>query len=172
MATEEQTSHNANGVIYSTSYTKDGQRLTISNRRVTKLGFWLRKLADPTGDVTFEIRKISPDDVISSKVWGDASALPTEDTYEEVEFDTPQTVNEEVRICADFSGGDGSNFVVVRYQNTDVKGDEYRSQYQSPNWVDSAAQDGAYIYTYEEAAAGLENKSANMGAKMIAGKMI
>lgn len=171
MATEEQTETQFDWALCSATTTRGGQRLTISNRQVTKLGLWLKKVNSPTGDVTLTIRKVSDDGVLLTKVWGDAADLPTERTYKEVEFDTPQTINEEVRILAEFSGGDANNQVCVAIKLSDVKADECFTYYESPDWDEGGGYDCAYIYTYTEEA-GLENKSANMGAKMIAGKLI
>lgn len=146
--TEEQTQHNFSWGLYSTAETRAGQKLTISNRQVTKLGFWLLKVNSPTGDVTLTMRKVSDDSLIYSKVWGDAADLTTDPVYEEVEFDTPETINEEVRILAEFSGGDANNQVKVRMQATDVKADEQFCVYETPDWTDYAAYDSAYRYTY------------------------
>lgn len=168
MPTEEQTSYN-DEVAIQTARKRGGQRLTIPNREVTKLGFWLRKRNNPTGDVTFEIRRVSDDGLIVSKVLGDASGLQDPVNYEEVTFDTPTNINEEVRICIYYPFGDLTDNVRLNYQDSDVKADEYLTY---GGWSDFTDLDCAYIYTYEEPAVGLENKSANMGAKMIAEKLI
>lgn len=148
-----------------------GQRLTIPNRSVTKLGFWLYKDGVPPGNVTFRIRKVLGDVLIAEKIWGLANDLPGILTYEEAELDIPVTVNEEVRIAPFIEGGDAANHVHVAFKNGDVKGGELWTQF-SPPWGDNATRDGTYRYTWEEPPAGLENKSANMGARLIAGKMI
>jgi len=145
--TEEQTAHNAVIALYSGSRIRAGQRLTISNRIVTKLSFPIRKFGSPTGNVTFTIRKVSDDSVLASKVWGDASALPTTVTWEEITFDSPININEEVRIQVEFSGGDSSNTVRYRYQDTDVKASELHTRYIT-SYTDRSGNDGAYIYTY------------------------
>ena len=95
MAVEEQTSYNTWLGLYGASWLKAGQRLIIPNREITKLGFWLNKAGAPTGNVTFEIRRISPDEIINSKVWGDAGALSVDIIYREVTFDTPLTIDED-----------------------------------------------------------------------------
>ena len=148
--TEEQTEHNVSTPLYGSYRRRAGQRLTISNRTVTKLGFWLLKANLPTGDVTFEIRKVSDDSLICSKVWGDAGDLTVIATYCEVEFDTPPTINEEVRICVLFLGGDPSNVFYARIQDTDVKADEYTSLMLDTTWTDITTADCAYRYKYYE----------------------
>jgi len=148
-AIEEQTSINAAYPLYSGSKTRVGQKLTISNRIVTKLTFRMGDIGSPSGDVTFTIRQLD-DTVLASKVWGDAGDLGTSD-WREVTLDTPILVNEEVRISAEFSEGDASNYPYVTFQNTDVKASEGLSYYDG-NWTDEGGNgndyDCAYKYTY------------------------
>ncbi|MBA7566852.1 hypothetical protein ES708_08551 [subsurface metagenome] len=146
--TEEQTQFNAFGALSSPYTHYLGQRLIISNREVTKLGFWLSKTNSPTGDVIFQIHRISPDEVIASKLWGDASTLPTTPTYQEVKFDTPTLINEEVRICVHYPYGTMYSFITVRYQDTDVKANEYLSYFANLTWQDFTDMDCAYRYKY------------------------
>ncbi|GAJ14032.1 unnamed protein product, partial [marine sediment metagenome] len=102
---EEQLQNGNLQTIYGGDYEKVAQKLTIPNRSICKLGFWLLKIGEPTGAVIFDIRRVSDDSIISSKEWGDAADLPTDLTYEEVDFDDPQTSNEEVRIAVGFAYG-------------------------------------------------------------------
>ncbi|MBA7581058.1 hypothetical protein ES708_22958 [subsurface metagenome] len=148
--TEEQPVYNYEAWgIFSDGDTRAGQKLNISNRQVIKLGFWLKKKDNPTGNVAFTIRKVSNDDVLLSKDWGDAATLPTEITYKEVTFDTPQTINEEVRICCEFSGGDSFNKIIVALNLGDIKPDECFTVYEAPSWND-LGYDCAYRYKYYE----------------------
>jgi len=146
--TEEQTQYNAFIALSSPYSHYAGQRLIISNREVTKLGFWLSKTNAPTGDVIFQIRRISPDEVIASKLWGDASTLPTTPTYEEVKLDTPTLINQEVRISVHYPYGSLYSFITVRYQDTDVKANEYLSYFANLTWQDTTDMDAAYRYKY------------------------
>lgn len=147
MATEEQTQHNASDLLYSGSTVRAGQKLTITNRLISSLQFGLSKSGSPTGDVTFTIRRVSDDGVIASKVWGDAGSLTVVNTLYEAIFDTPVMVNEEVRILAEFSGGDSSNYVLLSLKNSDVKANECYTRYAS-EWEDKSDYDTYYIYTY------------------------
>jgi hypothetical protein len=147
--TEEQTQYNSILGLNGAEDTRGGQRLTVSNRTITGLGFWLRKEGgSPTGNITFSIRKVSDDSVIVSKIWGNASAVPGDYTYEEVTFDSPVAINEEVRLCCEFSGGDESNWIGVALQLTDVKSNEYACRWWS-TWYSFTGYDFAYIYTYK-----------------------
>ena len=150
MAVEEQTQYDSSIGMFSAQVIRDGQRLTIPNRLVTNLGFWLHKSGSPSGDVTFTIRKVSDDSIINSKVWGAATGLEAGPTYEEVEFDTPVTINQEVRIACEFSGGNADNRVFLNLQNADVKANECRSYHYEGEWSDVGNNDDAYRYTYEE----------------------
>ncbi|GAI59212.1 unnamed protein product [marine sediment metagenome] len=91
---------------------------------------------------------MSDDSLISSKVWGDAADLTTELTYKEVEFDSPQVINEEVRISGEFSGGSTTHQVNVGRKIGDVKPNEFFSVYQTPTWTDYESYDCAYRYTF------------------------
>lgn len=125
-----------------------GQKLTISNRKVTKLGFWLKRSGSPTGNVTFTIRRVTDDYVILSKVWGDAGDLPGSVSYEELEFATPETINEQVRISAEYSGGNSSNTVDVQHSSINVKGNEMLSWCRDTTWSDRSDRDMRYRYKY------------------------
>jgi len=145
--TEEQTTYNAAASMYAGATTRRGQRLTISNRVVTKLSFPLYKVNSPTGNVTFTIRDLA-DNILNSKVWGNASALQTSVTWEEVEFTTPININGEVRTLVEFSGGDGANAISIYSQDTNVKANELRTHYYIDTYYDDDTYDCAYKYTY------------------------
>jgi len=149
MATEEQTTHNVFGGVHAGGVIRSGQRLTISNRVVSKLSFPVAKLNSPVGDVVLGIRQLD-NTLLGSKVWGDVSSLaayPTV-TWIEVTLDTPLTVNEEVIIYVEFTGGDATDTLVIYTNSGDVKADEYKVQYVT-SWTSYTDDDDAYIYTYE-----------------------
>ena len=146
--TEEQTFSFLPQGLYAGAVTRAGQRLTISNRKVTKLGFWLTKLGSPTGIVTFTIRTPVGNVVLLEKAWGDASGLTTTKTYYEVAFDTPTIINEQVYILAEFSGGSLNNEVEYCYRASDVKPDECYVFYEAGYYSPKLAWDGAYRYKY------------------------
>ena len=146
--TEEQTQHNTPLALYAEERRRVGQILTIPNRKVTKLGFWLYRLGSPAGDVTFKIRRVSDDSLISSQLWGDAGALPTEITYEEVEFPDPQIINEEVRIYIHYYGGNTENYVAIRFQSANVKDAEQLTHMPNLTWFNVFYWDCAYRYKY------------------------
>ncbi|GAI66374.1 unnamed protein product, partial [marine sediment metagenome] len=140
---DEQTTSDSYTSLFEGDAVRVAQRKTISNRYITKLGFWLSKYYSPTGDVTFTVRKVSDDEVILTKVWGNASALTTEATYKEVTFTTPVLVNEEVRLCVEFSGGGIMATVKVEDNSGDVKACENEWRYIS-EWTDWVPRDLKY----------------------------
>lgn len=146
--TEEQTEYDGFYALYSGFRKRYAQRLTIPDRTVTKLAFLLRKGGAPTGDITFEIRKVSDDSLICSKVWGDIADLSTEEDWKEAAFDTPETINEEVRICVLYEGGDDTNYLQCAVQTSDVKADEYFCFMATTSWYDAESHDFTYIYSY------------------------
>lgn len=152
MPTEEQTTYNNNYSVRAGGYLKVVQKLLISNRIVSHLSFRLYKYGTPSGDVTFEIRRISPDEVIASKVWGNITGMSTAPSWLEVELDSPVLINEIVRIGVSFPFGDVSNRLKIEYNDSDIKADEYLGVWNGSTWSDAPTADLAYIYTYEEEA--------------------
>jgi len=149
MATEEQTQYDTALILQTTVSHRGGQRITISNRTVTKLGFWLRKYGNPPGSYYFSIRKVSDDSVIVSEAVGTADSLTTTITYTEHTFASPPYINEEVRILVEYTSGNATNLITTYRQNDDVKASEDATYYQSGAYTDRTAQsDHAYIYTY------------------------
>ena len=132
-----------------------GQRLTIPNRTVTKLSFYLAKTGSPNGNVTFAIRKVSDDSLIASKVWGNANTLPTDPAWKEVTLDAPVLINEEVRIYQEYDATALPNGIKAYATVTDVKAGENWCDWNFvDDWRDFGSggtnYDAPYIYTYEE----------------------
>ncbi len=146
--TEEQTQHDSILYIRTPLINRAGQRLTIAHRKVTNLAFVLSKYGSPTGSLTFEIRRVSDNSLIVSQVWGDISALTGSPVWREVVFDTPPTIDEEVRICAYYPGGNISNRLTFYYKTGDIKANEHFTTYQNTSWSDQTGNDAAYRYTY------------------------
>ncbi|MBA7520409.1 hypothetical protein ES705_12505 [subsurface metagenome] len=121
------------------------------NRKIATLAFYLVKLGTPTGDVTFTIKEFPTGIVLNSKVWGDASDVPTDYpplVWTEVEFDTPILIDTLVRMLVEFSGGDGENQIALFLQSGgSVKPDEEFDM--DVEGVDPT-KDAAYRYKYWE----------------------
>ena len=147
---EEQTDSTSDILIKGVNAPTCGHRLFILSRKVSKLGFFLKRSGDPTNNLTFTIRKVSDKSLIVGKLWGAAADVPTDLTYLEVEFDTPTLVNEEVRILIEHPGAHPDDFVISRLQMSDVKANEFwtRGSIEAP--VDMETWDFAYRYKYYE----------------------
>ncbi|GAJ19279.1 unnamed protein product, partial [marine sediment metagenome] len=132
---EEQTEQERELQMGSPNMPWAGQKLTIPNRRVTKLAFVLNKTGSPTGNITFTIRKVTDDSLIASKLWGDASLLTTEPTWYEKEFDTPVLINGLVYILMESEAPYYTDIARLGYMNADVKPDEHFCYYLPPDWT-------------------------------------
>lgn len=146
--TEEQTQHNAAlGLI---EYWALGQHLLITDRRVSKLGFWLHKSGDPPGVLNFQIRRWTDHAILLEKPWGYCSDLTTDITFYELAFDTPTLISDDVFISPTVSErGSIAHRVWIRYQNTDVKADEcYAYENGDHSFNDNIYRDTAYRYKY------------------------
>jgi len=148
--TEEQTDSNSDVSIVGVNAPTCGQLLFIPNRKVTKLGFLLRKQGSPTGDVLFTIRNASDKSLILSKVWGDASVVPAPLTYLEVEFDDPTIIDLEVRCLIEHPDYAADDFLISRLQQSDVKPDECWTRGSIADPVDMLTWDFVYRYKYYE----------------------
>ena len=130
------------------TYSKGGQWLTIPNRKIIKLGFWLRKVGSPTGNVTLTIRKNSDKSLIVSKVWGSAAGISPSETYCEVVFDSPPTINEEVLILAEADWQSIPNYIQPKAATPSLKPDENYVRWTGFTWDYQTTYDCAYRYTY------------------------
>lgn len=151
MATEEQTQFNNSTPIGISLNVRVAQKLPITNRLVSKLGFWLHKVGTPPGNVTFVIYAQDDDEVLASKVLGTADSLTTSPAYYEVTFDSPVSINEAVYIAAVDTEVNGTNYVRVNLQlNPSVKAGENLATHNGTVWSTSGITeyDCAYIYTY------------------------
>jgi len=149
MATEEQTVAN----IYSsiTNGISWGQRVTITNRVVSKLSFYLSRTGSPDGAVTFLIRAVDGDAILATKLLGNSIDISTTPAWYEVEFDTPVLINEEVYLLQVATGGEAGNLIQIysSYPN-DVKEDEYLvTRGGTGIYTNRPDYDSDYIYTYE-----------------------
>lgn len=172
MPVEEQTLYDSDYALFNGVVRKNGQKLTIPDRKVTKLAFYVKRTGTPTSNVHYAIKRTSDDSTIIDEVVCTADEIGTSHEWKEHEWTAPPTINEEVRIYAYVEDGSSGHQIDAAYQSTDVKADEHRCGAYATTWFEKTGEDTTYRYTYEEPAVGLENKSANMGAKMIAGKLI
>ncbi|GAI62318.1 unnamed protein product [marine sediment metagenome] len=131
-----------------------GQHFFIPpDRKIATLAFYLVKMGTPTGDVTFTIKTYPDGIVLNSKVWGDASDVPTDIpvlVWTEAEFDTPILIDtiRQVRMIVEFSGGDGENQIALcRQDGGSVKPDE---EFVMDVEGSDPTSEAAYRYKYWE----------------------
>jgi hypothetical protein len=134
------------------SWVRLGQRLVIPDREVLSIGYHVRRVGSPTGDVSLAIYDTETDEVIFSQVWGDASNLPESGAsgYCEVVLDPPIRINREVRLCVEYYGGNATDYCVAAYYTGDkITGESYTNYYHYGGWHDiGEAEEGSYCYTY------------------------
>ncbi len=151
MAVESQTTYNTsiNVALYD-GRTRVGQKLTIPRSSVSKLSFPLKiRDGNPTFAIYLSIYKVSDGSLLGKKLWGVASSLTSSWSWKEVTFDKAIPVNEEVYICVDAPDATpAGNVVAVGWEDSDVKGGELLSFYESGVWIDQTGHDCPYEYTY------------------------
>ena len=131
-------------------WTRLGQKLVILDREVLSIGYHVRRVGLPSGNVTLSIYDTETDAVIFSEVWGDASELPVSGTsgYCEVTLDPAIRINREVRLCVEYYGGNTTDHCVAAYYTGDKITGECYTNYRN-QWHDiGEAEDGSYCYTY------------------------
>ena len=129
-----------------------GQRLTIPDRKVTSIGYHVRRVGNPAGDVIISLRDASTDEVIFSAIWGDAGELQQSGStgYCEVALAAPMRVSGDVRICAEYYGGNSTDYCVGGYYSGNkVSGEWYTNYLHDGRWHDiGEAEEGSYCYDY------------------------
>ena len=143
----------------SSTWDRIGQRLTISNRKVSDLYFKTYKVGSPSGTITFAIRKVSNDAILASTVWGNAGDVSanTAGVWIGATFNSAVNINEEVRTLMEWSGSIGSttNYLAFMGASTDVKASEYVTRYYAAGngytGYDEATWDTTYYYIYASA---------------------
>ncbi len=137
-----QTLQNSNQPLKSGSAIRAAQKLILTGGTLEYVRFFLKKEGSPTGTMNVRVRKVSDDNIIeTSATTLDVSTLST--SYEWKEFALTCSPSEEVRICAEYSGGGGADTVVAGFYNSDVCVGCY-SNYVS-SWTDESPWDATII---------------------------
>lgn len=120
-------------------YPRVGQKINIPNKTICRVDFYLKKYGSPTGTLYARIRKVSDDSIIeTSPTTLDVATLTT--TFAWYSFAFNSLVNEEVRICVEFTEGSSGNRVLVGLWSADVISG-VRSYYYLATWYDSIYYD-------------------------------
>jgi len=148
--TEDQTFYDMEFSLSDYHYLAVGQKLTIPNREVTKLGFWLRKDNSPTMDVYARIRKLSDHSIYREAVIINATALDGAITYYEATFSETIILDEVCYITCEVDEHQSPNTVQLSATTSDVKEDENLHRNYDAAWSDIPTWDCAYRYKYYE----------------------
>jgi hypothetical protein len=148
---------NLGGQNSSATWARLGQRLVADDWQVVSLGFRVCRVGNPQGNITFSIRDSATDEIIVSKVWGDASALADQGCsgYTEVTFGSPVMVDGDVRFCIEFYGGNTTDYCQVGYFSGDRITGQYYTNYANystdvEGWHDiGEAEEAAYCCVYQ-----------------------
>ena len=164
MATESQTSQDANISIGESTATRDivGQKITVTDRTITAITFKLMRIGSPDGNLYFRIYNQTgyPGTLIYEELLMANSAVsnssPTDYT---LTFAAPQYLNQGVRLVLYSSNSQaGSNYTLLYYKNANVKSGEYlcfNDLTPTPVWDGPAgvegegAGDAYYSYEYD-----------------------
>jgi len=126
-----------------------GQRLTI-NGTIYKIGYRVWKMGSPTGNITFSLYDAGTDEILFSRVWGDASQLNTLNVSSPqfVEVSPPLRLDREVRLCVEYYGGNETNYCQAGYYTGDKIAGQWYTNYTN-QWHDiGEAEEGSYYLSY------------------------
>ena len=134
-----------------------GQRVVAKDWQVISLGFRVCRIGNPQGNVTISVRDSATDEIIASKVWGDAGELPDQGCsgYREVVFDGVVKVDGDVRFCVEFYGGNTTDYCQSGYFSGDRTAGQWYTNYANyctdvHGWHDiGEAEEMAYCITYQ-----------------------
>jgi len=133
------------------SWCKLGQRLVIPNLYVTAIGYHVWKIGNPTGNITFSVYNATTNELMVSKVWGDAGNLTAWGSggYQVVALDEPIRINGEIKLCVEYYDGDMENYCGAGYYSGNFKTGEFYTNYRYNQWHDiGEAEEGSYHYTW------------------------
>lgn len=140
------------------TWSRLGQRVVIEDGEIYCLGYRLCKVGNPTGNVTLSVRDSTTDAVLWSQVWGDASELPdaNNNTYSRVFCDADYLVkvDGDIRICAEYYGGNETDYVQAGYYSGDKITGQWYTNYtnystDASGWHDiGEAEEAAYYMSY------------------------
>lgn len=130
--------------LYSGAVERCGQRYDDFPRsRIQSASFYMIKSGSPPGDLYCRIRAVSGDTLLGTL--GSMAADSLTGAWTEYTFDDT-TINlteaQDVRAVIEYSGGDGSNYVLVGCYNADAVSGNFT--YYNGSWTDDNAIDTTY----------------------------
>lgn len=104
--------------LHAGTWIRIAQKLTVPNKTVCRVGYYIRKGGSPTGTAYARIRRVSDDGIIeTSSDTVDVSTLTAAFVWHYFTFDS--LVDEEVRISLEYNGGDAGNYIETYITNID-----------------------------------------------------
>lgn len=136
-ATISQDTQNGYVSLKSTGYTGQGQHFTdFPISTITSIQIYLNKTGSPTGTLYVRARKVSDDSIIGTLGSIDVSTISS--GHNAYTFNTTPVFNsavQDIRITAEYSGGDNSNSIETYYTDSNVLAGSIWSYYLS-SWAD------------------------------------
>lgn len=130
-----------------TDYQRVGERIdTFPISTVLSVSFLLKKTGSPTGILSATLRTVTGDTLLGTFGTLDASTISTSATFYTFYTFVPNTVTQNVRFQAEYSGGDTSNCVVFHGINANLIAGSWTG-YQA-GYSDSALYDAAIRLAY------------------------
>ena len=149
LLTEEQTT----GILWSSisDWVSWGQRLTINNRLVSKLSFYLARDGFPAGEVWYRIRRTSDGAYLFNQKLMNSVGIEIIPQWYDMDISPPLLINEEVEIEAMATFNGAGNLINIWMSTVDVKPGEF-SYFRSAAgvYIDHPTWDFMYKYTYQQ----------------------
>lgn len=147
--TQEVTDSNEN--VSAVHNTRVGQRVNDFAGNISSVEFYFTKAANPVGTGYARVRKVSDDSIIGTL--GSLDVATIVGAQWKTFNSTPVAVTEtmDVRITFEYSGGDGINYVVMKYWGAgDITSFGLHTTFGVAGpWVDFAAEDLDFRISYE-----------------------
>lgn len=110
------------------------------------LGFYIKKVNNPTGNITFRVRKVSDDSILGEKLLGAAADITGSYVLYTVTFTPSVKLDTEVYLSLEFPGGDATNYLFVQFSETDIYANEVAWKYLT-SWVSCSPWDVNSVVT-------------------------
>ncbi len=152
-----QTSSNSTSYMYNASggLVKVGERVYadyVSGRTLKRVEFCIWKYGSPPGTVYIRVRRVDTDEVVATIGSIATANLPTSPTWLAFEGSWVLPSNIDLRFSVEYhDGGNSSNYVGVRHQNSDVVSwGNYCSVQYGQSWNDVSSWDAAIKLYFED----------------------
>lgn len=133
----------------STAYRRYGQRITINNKKISKVSFLLRRTGEPSFNITATIRRVLDDSILVESNPIHSSSISTTTEWITFSFFSQPIINEEVRVMVEIAGsGVTGNVISVVSNANDVVEGFYTTAGSNGVYIDDI-RDIAFIFMEE-----------------------